>query len=107
MKARNFFVYAMAVLALAGCNKNKNEGTAVTNETVTITQATPPPGGTWADVVNATSAGFMMGNPNAKVKLTEIGALSCPHCSPFEETGDTPLVQKYVQTGDRNSEFWR
>src|SRR5437764_14158535 len=109
MKVRPLLACSMAVLALATCNNNKNqpEGTAVTNETLTITQANPPPGGTWADVVNATSAGFMMGNPNAQMKLVEIGSLSCPHCSPFEETGDTPLVQKYVQTGDRNSEFWR
>src|SRR5437764_14921073 len=108
MKARTFLACTMAVLALACCNKQTEGGsTAANTSMVTITEANPPPGGTWVDVVNATSAGFMMGNPNAKVKLVEIGSLSCPHCSPFEETGDTPLVQKYVQTGDRNSEFWR
>ena len=26
-----------------------------------------------------------MGNPNAKVKLIEIGSLSCPHCRAFED----------------------
>ena len=32
----------------------------------------PPKGGDWSTVVNATPAGgFMMGNPNAKVKLIE------------------------------------
>ena len=102
MKVRILLASAMAALALAGCNKKTNQpqGTAVSNETVTITQATPPPGGNWSDVVNATSAGgFMMGNPNAKVKLIEIGSLSCPHCKAFDDEGVPALVDKYVKPG--------
>ena len=70
MKARTLLACAMAALALAGCKKSTNSsGTPVTSaDTVTITQANPPPGGSWADVVNATSDGVMMGNPNAKVE---------------------------------------
>lgn len=106
MKIRNAIVCAVAVLALAACNKHKNEGsTAVTNQTVTITTATPPSGGTWADVVNETSDGFMMGNPNAKVKLVEIGSLSCPHCKAFEDEGAPILVDKYVKSGQVSWEF--
>jgi len=94
MKIRNAIACTVAVLALAACNKHKNEssGTAPVNEKVTITTANPPPGGTWADVVNETSDGYMMGNPNAKVKLVEIGALSCPHCKAFEDEGVPTLV---------------
>jgi protein-disulfide isomerase len=107
MKIRNFLACAVAVLALAACNKNKSEtgGTTPANENVTITQATPPPGGTWADVVNATSDGYMMGNPNAKVKLIEIGSLSCPHCKKFEDEGVPNLVEKYVKAGKVSWEF--
>lgn len=105
MKVRNVLACAAAVLALAGCNKNKQESNAVANEKVTITQATPPPGGNWTDVVNATSAGFMMGNPNAKVKLIEIGALSCPHCAEFEKVGVPTLMDKYVKSGQVSWEF--
>jgi protein-disulfide isomerase len=107
MKVRNFLACAMASLALAGCNKNKNgtQGTPATNETVTITQATPPAGGNWSDVVNATSAGFMMGNPNAKVKLVEIGSLSCPHCKAFDDEGVPVLIEKYVKPGKVSWEF--
>jgi protein-disulfide isomerase len=107
MKVRTFLACAMAVLALAGCNKNKSEGggTAADTSTVTITQANPPPGGTWADVVNATSAGFMMGSPNAKVKLVEIGSLSCPHCKAFDDEGVPTLIDKYVKTGQVSWEF--
>ena len=105
MKARILLAGAMAVLALAGCNKNKSQNATATNQTVTITQANPPPGGTWADVVNATTSGFMMGNPNAKVKLVEIGALTCPHCREFDEKGVPTLVEKYVKSGQVSWEF--
>jgi protein-disulfide isomerase len=108
MKFSTPIACAVAVLALAACNKNKTEtaAPAASNESVTITQATPPPGGTWADVVNATSAGgYMMGNPNAKVKLVEIGSLSCPHCQKFEEEGAPALVEKYVKPGKVSWEF--
>jgi protein-disulfide isomerase len=105
MKVRTFLACTMAVLALAGCNKNKNQGTAVSNDKVTITQSAPPPGGNWSDVVNATSAGYMMGNPNAKIKLVEIGALTCPHCREFDEVGVPVLIDKYVKTGQISWEF--
>jgi protein-disulfide isomerase len=108
MKSRILIASAMAVLALAGCKKSSssgNESAAVTSEKVTITQANPPPGGTWADVVNQTADGYMMGNPNAKVKLLEIGSLSCPHCKAFEDEGVPTLVDKYVKSGQVSWEF--
>ena len=107
MKTRTLMTCAAAALALVACNKNKNEtqGNAVVNETVKITQANPPPGGTWADVVNETSDGVMMGNPNAKVKLVEIGSLSCPHCKKFEDEAQAPLIENYIKTGKVSWEF--
>ena len=99
-----FLTSLIAVAAIGGCNKSHD--TVVANETVTITQAKPPAGGSWADVVNATSAGgFMMGNPNARVKLVEIGSLSCPHCKAFEDEGAPVLTDKYVKTGKVSWEF--
>jgi protein-disulfide isomerase len=107
MKPSAFLACAAATLVLASCNKKEEQqaGAPAANETVTITQANPPPGGTWADVVNATSAGFMMGNPNAKVKLVEIGSLSCPHCKAFDDEGVPTLIQKYVKSGQVSWEF--
>ena len=106
MKSRIFAACAMAALALAGCKKSSSQsGTPAANETVTITQAAPPPGGTWADVANATSSGYMMGNPNAKVKLVEIGSLGCPVCKKFEDEGVPTLVEKYVKPGKVSWEF--
>jgi protein-disulfide isomerase len=107
MKSRILIASAMAMLALAGCKKSSsgNASTAAASEKVTITQANPPPGGTWADVVNQTADGYMMGNPNAKVKLLEIGSLSCPHCKAFEDEGVPTLVDKYVKSGQVSWEF--
>ena len=108
MKVRSLLACSMAVLALAACNKNKNEGagTPAAEDTIKVTQANPPPGGTWADVVNESSAGgFVMGNPNAKVKLLEIGSLFCPYCKKFEDEGSPQLIEKYVKPGNVSWEF--
>jgi protein-disulfide isomerase len=107
MKGRIFLAAAMAALALAGCKKNSSGSTggSAANDTVTITQANPPPGGTWADVVNQTAEGYMMGNPNAKVKLIEIASLGCPFCKKFEDEGAPVLIDKYVKPGKISWEF--
>src|SRR3954454_19584297 len=108
MKVSTFVACSMAVLTLAACNKTKTEGGGSTaaNDTIQVTQTTPPPGGTWADVVNASSAGdFVMGNPKAKVKLLEIGSLSCPHCKAFDDEGVPTLIEKYVKPGIVSWEF--
>ena len=47
----------------------------------------------------------MMGNPNAKVKLVEIGSLSCPHCKAFDDEGVPTLIEKYVKSGNVSWEF--
>jgi protein-disulfide isomerase len=106
MKGRILLAAAMAALALAGCKKNSSStGGSAANDLVTITQATPPPGGTWADVVNQTAEGYMMGDPNAKVKLIEIASLGCPFCKKFEDEGAPVLIDKYVKPGKISWEF--
>lgn len=103
MKPSVFLAAATAIVALAGCNKN--QGNVTSSEPVKLQQVAPPPGGDWTQVVNATAAGFMMGNPDAKVKLVEIGALTCPHCREFDEKGVPILVDKYVKSGQVSWEF--
>jgi len=106
MKPTNVLICAAATLAAAGCHKNSdNNANGAANDTVTVTQAAPAPGGDWTGVVNATSAGFLVGNPNAKVKLLEIGSLSCPHCKRFDDEGVPALLAKYVKPGQVSWEF--
>jgi protein-disulfide isomerase len=105
MKPSVFLAGALAVVAIAGCNSK--QGDAATKETpVKLEMVKPPKGGDWTMVVNPTPAGgFMMGNPNAKVKLSEFGSLTCPHCREFDETGVPELMSKYVKSGQVSWEF--
>lgn len=107
MKHRAIFTASTLVLALLACSKQEEgRAAAPANDAVKVTQSKPPAGGTWADVVNETAAGgFVMGDPNAKVKLLEIASLSCPHCRKFEEEGAPALVEKYVKSGQVSWEF--
>lgn len=60
----------------------------------------------WTQVVKTTAAGgFVMGNPDAKVKLVEFGSMTCPHCKVFEETAVPKLIEGYVRTGKVSFEF--
>ena len=104
MKPPIFLACALAVIAIAGCNSKP--GDAKTNAPAKWQQAAPPKGGNWTMVVNATPAGgFMMGNPNARVKLIEYGSLTCPHCKAFDDEGVPTLVNKYVKSGQVSWEF--
>lgn len=102
MKPGIFLACAAALAAIAGCNaKQSNAATAP----VKLTMAKPPKGGNWTDVVNAMpSGGFMMGNPNAKVKLVEYGSMTCPHCKRFDEHA-VPQLLTYVKSGQVSWEF--
>lgn len=97
-------IAAAAVLALVAC---KGDKTARANETAaTTTPVTAPTNGDWGQTYSATDAGgFLMGNPNAKVRLVEYGSLTCPHCREFDETGVKPLVDNYVKKGLVGYEF--
>ena len=103
MKHRFFPGSLLALAALGGCNKSN--GNAPENVPVKVSPAIPSPGGDWSNVVNQTSDGFMMGNPNAKVKLVEIASLGCPYCKRFEDEGVPALIDKYVKPGTINWEF--
>lgn len=60
----------------------------------------------WTHVVEATAdGGFVMGNPDAKVKLVEYGSLTCPHCREFDEVAVPHLISDYVKTGEVSWEF--
>ncbi len=104
MKPSHFFACALAVIAIAGCNSK--QGDAATNTPVKLEQVAPPAGGDWTQVVNPTEAGgFVMGNPNAKLKLVEYGSMTCPHCREFDESGGDTLMNTYVKFGQVSWEF--
>lgn len=104
MKPTFFLACASAVVAIAGCNSKS--GDAATGAPMKLEQVAPPKGGNWSQVANPTpQGGFLMGNPNAKVKLIEYGSMTCPHCREFDETGSQPLIDNYVKSGQVSWEF--
>jgi protein-disulfide isomerase len=98
MKISHMMLASVALLATA-CNAEKG-GNTTTGPEVTATPVAAPNNGDWSTVVTKTAeGGYVMGNPNAKVKLVEFASLTCPHCAEFEETGAKPLIDNYVKKG--------
>ena len=84
-------------LGLAACGKKAD--TPVVADTA-LTKVGPPAGKQWADVISATKdGGYLMGNPDAPLKLVEYGALSCSHCAAFAAEGFPKLRDDYVNSG--------
>lgn len=95
----------MAALALATAGCDQKDATAP-DAKVAAPVIPAPNGGDWTEQVVATpQGGFLMGNPNAPVKLLEYASLTCPHCSDFSANAAEPLKAKYVKTGQVAWEF--
>ena len=94
---------AALALATAGCDK---KDAAAPDAKVAAPVVSAPNGGDWTEQVVATpQGGFLMGNPNAPVKLLEYASLTCPHCRDFTANAADPLKTKYVKTGQVSWEF--
>ena len=50
-------------------------------------------------VTTAPSGAYVLGNPNAKVRLVEYLSYTCPHCAHFTKESSAPLRQTYVAKG--------
>lgn len=96
---RNFGLTALPLtLALAACGGSDDANN--TNATSTAAAIAAPAGQQWADTITTTEdGGFLMGNPNAPVKLVEYASLTCSHCAEFAEKGVPALKEKYISRG--------
>ena len=103
MKTKTGISALTMALALAACgSENANNTTAA----APAASVAPPAGTTWVETVTKTAdGGFLMGNPNATVKLVEYGSLTCSHCAVFAETGLSALKEKYISRGTVSLEF--
>ena len=101
----SYLILGSAALLATACNAEKGASNTTAPE-VTATPVAAPNNGDWSTIVTKTAeGGFVMGNPNAKVKLVEFGSMTCPHCAEFEEKGAKPLVDNYVKKGLVSWEF--
>lgn len=92
-----------ALLALAACDKPAGEDVAGSNKTAPMAA---PNGSDWTETVSITAdGGYLMGNPDAPVKLVEYASLTCPHCRDFSRDASGPLRDNYIRSGKVSWEF--
>lgn len=98
-RLRSLTFVALAPLALAACNDAATtDGAAPSGEALPAIAA--PAGTQWANTVTVTpEGGYMIGNPDAPLKLVEYASHTCGHCADFAATGKPVLKDKYVATG--------
>ena len=89
---------AAASLALAACDDGGAPGEVASGEPLPAVMA--PPGTSWTNTVTVTpEGGYMIGNPDAPLKLIEFASHTCGACANFAVTGKQPLKDKYVASG--------
>lgn len=95
-------VAASLTLALAACSSNEEGPTSGEP----IAKVAAPAGQQWTDTVAVTpEGGWLIGNPEAPIKVVEYGSLTCPACANFSQTGMQPLREEYINSGRVSLEF--
>lgn len=89
---------ALAPLALAACSGTEGTDGAASGEALPPIAA--PAGTEWANTVTVTpEGGYLIGNPDAPLKLVEYASHTCGACAGFAATGKPAIRDKYVPTG--------
>ena len=84
------------VLGLAACKEETAEGPPKGEP---IAPVAAPAGQSWVETAAETpEGGFVIGNPNAPLKLVEYASHTCHVCAAFSQEGAAPM-DKYVETG--------
>lgn len=90
---------APLALGLTACGSN-DEASGQVAEGATIEPVAAPEGQQWTDVVNVSEYdGYVLGNPEAPIKVVEYASLTCPACAAFASNGAEPLKNDYVSSG--------
>ena len=101
---RNMLFTAPLLLALAACGGAETGDAAL--EGAVAAEVAPPAGATWsATAVRTEEGGWLVGNPEAPIKLVEYGSLTCPACAAFSTEGSAKLHADYIDSGRVNYEL--
>lgn len=93
-KARLIALGTLAAMTLAAC-----DGASTGPSGDAVAKIAAPAGQKWSEVVRATQDGFVMGNPDAPLKLIEFASPTCSHCAEFSRTGAAALKSEFVDSG--------
>jgi protein-disulfide isomerase len=87
---------ALLALAVTACDKKAEQAPTATTGPVAVNA----PAGGWSETTSQTAeGGFVMGNPDAPVKLVEYSSMTCPHCAVFAAEGVPALKANYINSG--------
>ncbi|MGE4410191.1 MAG: DsbA family protein [Sphingobium sp.] len=106
MKKSSLLLIPAALLPLALSACGGKDGAASDTPKVSAGEAVPPPAGkAWSDIVSVSDkGGYVMGNPNAALKVAEFGSFTCSHCADFAARSSDEL-KTMVDTGKLSFEF--
>ena len=103
MTTRRFAFASLALpltLALAACNGDDAEDAGSLPMADPIADIAAPEGQSWVDTVEVSEYdGYVMGNPDAPIKVVEYASLTCPACAAFTANGAETLRDEYVSSG--------
>ncbi|HEY9090782.1 thioredoxin domain-containing protein [Parasphingorhabdus sp.] len=99
-KSLYFTSVTMALaLALTGCGDGAEAENGASSSSAVETVA-PPEGQKWSTTVSQTEdGGYVMGNPDAPIKLVEYMSITCSHCATFGEEAFNSIRDDYVESG--------
>ncbi len=101
MKFKSLLFSAALGLSLAACGAEKG----AEKSAEALANIAAPKGQEWSETVSKTAdGGYVMGNPDAPLKLQEYASFSCVHCRDFAVQSKADLA-KMVNSGRLSYEF--
>ena len=98
MKKLALLPLGMALL-LAACSGEAESGEGITSSEP-IEAIAAPEGQSWSTTVTPTeTGGFVMGNPEAPIKLVEYMSITCNVCARFSEQAFDSIQKDYIESG--------
>jgi protein-disulfide isomerase len=101
---RKFALLGLSAIALSltACGE---DSTTLPKNGLALEKIAAPAGKNWTDmIVKTPEGGYKMGNPDAKLKLVEYGAITCPGCAQFHVESKAEL-EEIVASGNVSFEF--
>ena len=103
---KSLFSLLLLPLALMACSKGDADGNGPVAAASPAAAVAAPKGQDWTQIVSKTpDGGYVMGNPDAPIKLLEYGSRTCPTCGAFGRAAMQPLENSYVKSGKVSYEF--
>lgn len=94
---RPILLASIGALALAGCGKGTTDQS---KEQAVVAKVAAPAGKQWSTTVTKTAeGGYLMGNPDAPIKIIEYASLTCSHCADFSKESHEEIKRDFIDSG--------